>query len=245
MFSKKSQRHYLALIALGLGVSLLPAQAATRTAASASLADVTTAIAASADGDTVNIPAGSATWSSALSLTKAITLKGAGSTSTTISAGGITMLTVSLSADKPVRISGINFKNASGTAIPTLILSGQSYKGTGVPMTSFRVDHCNFNFGKRALNPNGYCYGVIDHNTFVNCDIAVGITGDDNYAWNRAIQPGSANTVCIEDNTFTINNSSPIEPNEQIYHQEGTRSTIRNNTFDGHSYTNGDSMFFD
>ena len=245
MFSNKSKIHYLALISLGLGISLLPAQAATRTAASPSYADVSTAIAASADGDTVNIPAGSATWTSALSLTKAITLMGAGSKSTTISANGITMMSVALTADKPVRISGINFNNASGTAIPTLILAGQNYKGGGVPMTSFRVDHCNFNFGKRALNPNGWCYGVIDHNTFVNCDIAVGITGDDDYAWNRAIQPGSANCVCIEDNVFTINNSTPIEPNEQIYHQEGTRTTIRYNTFDGHSYTGGDSMFFD
>lgn len=245
MFSTKSQRHYLALIALGLGISLLPAQAATRTAASPSLADVSTAIAASADGDTVNIPAGSATWTSALSLTKAITLKGAGSASTKISANGITMLSVSLTADKPVRISGINFNNATGTTVPTLILAGKNYRGVGTTITAFRIDRCNFNNGKRAVNPNGWCYGVIDHNTFVNCDIAVGVTGDDDAAWSRAIEPGSANTVCIEDNVFTINNSVAAEPNEQIYHQEGTRTTIRNNTFDGHSYTAGNSLFFD
>jgi hypothetical protein len=245
MFSKQSYLRYLALTAIGLGISVLPAQAATRTAASASLTDVSAAIAASVDGDTVNIPAGSATWGSTLKLTKAITLKGAGSGSTKISANGITMMVISLSANKPVRVSGINFTNAGGTKSPTLIIWGSSHTGTGTPITSLRVDHCNFTFGKRAVNPDGYVYGVIDHNTFVNCDIGVGITGDDDYAWKRPIEPGSINTLCIEDNTFTINNSTPVAPNEQIYHQEGTRTTIRRNTFDGRAYTNGSSLFFD
>lgn len=245
MLFKSSHSHYLALIALGLGAGAFSAHAATYTAASPSYADVSTAISKAADGDTVAVPAGSATWTSTLALRKAITLKGAGATSTKISANGLTMMTVALSADKPVRVTGMAFTNASGTKVPTLIVYGRDHNGSGTPVTSLRIDHCAFTFGKRAVNPDGYVYGVVDHNTFVNCDIAVGINGDNNFAWQRAIEPGSINTLCIEDNTFTINNSTPLTPNEQIYHQEGTRTTIRYNTFDSRSYTNGDSLFFD
>lgn len=235
----------LSLVMLGVGLSALPAEAATRTAASASYSDVSAAIAASVDGDTVKIPAGSVTWTTTLNLNKAIMLIGAGTSSTIFNGNGGTMMTISLPADKPVRVSGIHFNNSRTTTVPTLILAGKTYSGSGTALTSFRIDHCKFSYGKRAVNPNGWCYGVIDHNTFVNCDIAVGLSGDDNAAWSRPIQPGSANTVCIEDNTFLIDNNITGEPNEQIYHQEGTRTTIRNNTFDGHSYTAGNSLFFD
>src|SRR5207249_10039345 len=45
-------------------------------AASPSLVDVTTAIAAAVDGDTVIVPPGTASWTSTLTLTKGITLIG-------------------------------------------------------------------------------------------------------------------------------------------------------------------------
>jgi hypothetical protein len=53
-------------------------------ARSASLADVNSAVASASDGDTVAVPAGSASWTSTLSVTKGITLQGAGSDTTVI-----------------------------------------------------------------------------------------------------------------------------------------------------------------
>jgi len=57
--------------------------AATVDAASCSQDDVQTAIDSAIRGDTVKIPAGSCTWTSSLSITKSITLQGAGIGSTT------------------------------------------------------------------------------------------------------------------------------------------------------------------
>ena len=47
-------------------------------AASASRADVVAAIQRATDGDTVTIPAGTATWTTGVNTGKAITLQGAG-----------------------------------------------------------------------------------------------------------------------------------------------------------------------
>lgn len=60
------------------------AEAATYDAATCSLASINTAMGLATHGDTVNVPAGNCTWDSALEITKAIHLKGAGMTSTVI-----------------------------------------------------------------------------------------------------------------------------------------------------------------
>ena len=61
--------------------------AATVEADSCSLAHVQAAHDAADRGDTVTVPAGSCTWSSYLSITKSITLQGAGAGVTTITTG--------------------------------------------------------------------------------------------------------------------------------------------------------------
>ena len=75
-----------------LSVAFAPdGQAATRVAANCSSATVQSVINASADGDTVTVPTGNCTWSTAVTISsKAITLQGAGSGSggTKISYGG-------------------------------------------------------------------------------------------------------------------------------------------------------------
>src|SRR5882724_7452022 len=53
------------------------AEAATIKAASSSRADIGTAVAAAADGDTVTVPAGTASWTATLEVTKGITIQGA------------------------------------------------------------------------------------------------------------------------------------------------------------------------
>jgi hypothetical protein len=60
----------------------LHSRAATIAAASTAQKDVAAAVASAQDGDTVQIPAGDSTWTSGLTITKAITLQGQGSNNT-------------------------------------------------------------------------------------------------------------------------------------------------------------------
>src|SRR5215475_2079707 len=62
----------------------LQVEAATITAPSCSQTDVRNAIAAASDGDIVQIPGGTCDWTSTLTITKGITLKGAGMNQTVI-----------------------------------------------------------------------------------------------------------------------------------------------------------------
>src|SRR4051812_44338464 len=75
----------LQLLALNFLFANVPfLQAATYEAASTSRADVLAAVNACSSGDTVNIPAGTSTWSSPITLTKAITINGNGTNNTII-----------------------------------------------------------------------------------------------------------------------------------------------------------------
>jgi len=96
------------------------AQATTFNAASPSLADVRAAIASAGNGDTVAIPAGTATWSSTLNVTKAITLAGAGIGQTIIKDNvprgrSSSVIEWVLQANQPSRMTGIEFGNAASS----------------------------------------------------------------------------------------------------------------------------------
>jgi len=189
------------------------------------------------------IPAGKSMWSGTLSVTKPITLKGAGGNVTVLMKSGV-MISCALRVDAPMRITGIGFENST-IDHSSLIIAGKKAKGANGPIRQLRIDHCRFVLGKRAIAANGWVEGVIDHNSFINCNIAIGITGDNDASWGRPIEPGSIHTICIENNKFTIDNSTPREPNQQIYLQEGGRATVRHNTFDSTAYTKGNGIFLD
>ena len=78
-------RGYVGLVAVGTLLTL-PCQlhAVIIAARSVALADVSSAVASASDGDAVVVPAGSASWTSPLTITKAITLRGAGENATVI-----------------------------------------------------------------------------------------------------------------------------------------------------------------
>jgi len=190
----------------------------------------------------VAIPAGHVVWTSTLRVTNGISLIGAGTNLTKITASGVTVVNIAIPTSKPVRISGISFDCDYAHSAILLI---------GIPLTGFRVDHCRFQGGYRTVEPSGMCYGVIDHCTFVDPRIGVGPTGDDDFAWSRPVQPGTTNCVCIEDCEFwftsSVNSAPPgvsAWPQELVYHQEGTRSIIRHCTFDATGYTASQDLNF-
>ena len=216
-------------------------RAAALVADSVSFTDVSNAVARASIGDTVLVPEGRAVWNSTLLITTPIVLSGAGPDRTVIVATNGPALRFKPAVTSFLRLTRMAFV---ATMSNYVVLIGGKGSG-GVVIDAFRVDHCHFTGGLRAVCPRGWAYGVIDHCTFVNCNIAVGPIGDDSAAWQRPIEPGSTNAVYIEDNLFLLNNDAPREPNEQIYHQQGARSVTRFNTFDGTQLTKYNSMFFD
>jgi len=214
-------------------------QPGTITAASPSYADVSAAVSAAISGDTVIVPAGSATWNNNLVIKKGIFLIGAGIGQTVITSnytqsdtgfGNACFLLVyepsNPAANEPFRLSGFTWDLA--TKCQWLKLS---YRPTSTPIyipNKIRIDH------NRVINPNassgrfivnyGQMYGVADNNEFVG-GLCMRAFGMDNLAWNNlTFNYGSADNFYLEDNTITITN------NEICYGEAGGRYCIRHNT---------------
>jgi hypothetical protein len=162
--------------------------------------DVAAAIADASAGDTVTIPAGTFTWgatNSNVPVNKAITLKGAGTGSTTIA----------LASTGPTYGNGVISVSAAAT------IKDFAVTGTSAPVTAFA---CNTANGWRVTNikytggtGDAYflyagTYGLID-----NCNL----TGNSGSAelifsrgptdsWQTASSMGTANAVYVEDCTF-------------------------------------------
>lgn len=151
----------LLLLVFGLTAG---AQAATINATSPSRADVGNAVAAAANGDTVVIPAGTATWTTGLTLTKAITLQGAGIGRTIIRdaiASGY-VINCTLVADRVTRITGIEF-NDNGAAADWRF----RFSGTSIDGRRLRVDNCKFDSLSGPVFLFYTVLGVIDHNVII------------------------------------------------------------------------------
>lgn len=128
----------------------------TVTAASCSYNDVLSAVTAVPSGGTVEIPSGSCTWASTMNITKAMTLEGAGSSSTVISMQNPgKIISVSLSADVPFRISGIGF--VFPTNKPSAYMTAVYISGMG--LTQVRVDHDAFTKGEGTYGSTDRCMG--------------------------------------------------------------------------------------
>src|SRR5712691_2761772 len=111
-------RKLIPILLIPLAVPLM--HAATWPSASVAEADVATAISNASDGDTVTVPAGTATWSSQLTITKNITLQGAGVGQTIIndnspkSGSNPHLVLAMLTGDKPLfRLTGFEFVGGS------------------------------------------------------------------------------------------------------------------------------------
>ena len=187
----------------------------THTAASCSSANVQTAINAASAGDTVSIPAGSCTWSSTVSITKPITLQGAGAGSTVITgATGQTTPMISYSpspvSSTLMRVTGFTFNANNNSQF------FQTSSNSINPIPRIRYDHNTLSNGVSNANEpfrvNGNVYGVIDSNT-ISGSLHLDRDGTQRAAWdNLTFTFGTSENLYIEDNIYTgvPNNTPPV-----------------------------------
>lgn len=204
-------------------------EAATLTATDCSSSAVQTAINAAYSGDTVVIPAGSCTWSTEVTTNKPLTLTGAGTSNTTgtvlqmatgISNGwGSSPGLLISSGTGPVTVSNMRM---TSVAASTPCSSGL-IQITGT-LTNFRITNVYFDWRSAtysscasqgwhddaAIFVNGTGHGVIDHCTFApsvaeTYKSCVMVYGDsDTKAYARPSALGTANSVYVEGNTFSV-----------------------------------------
>jgi hypothetical protein len=198
----------LGLCAVSIGVPAL-AFADTHTAATCNLADVEQAVGQAADGDTVQIPAGTCTWTATLNVDleanggRNLVLSGAGIDATTIHAqAGVA--TISAPLGKGWRLNGFTVVTEYAAKEQTGIVIG----GTS---NSWRVDHIKFVSGPSPFPPlrhmtvAGTTFGVIDHCTMGgDAAVAIGVDGENWDAWRRPQTWGTADAVYIEDNVYQV-----------------------------------------
>jgi hypothetical protein len=207
---------------------------ATIIAASASYADVLSAYDSSSDGDIISIPAGSATWDSTLAVSKAVSLIGAGRTSTIItntrtsSSGTNATIALTLSANGRQVISALGF-DCNGTSCAVNIIGGSTV------WREFWISACNFtNSGDRAVYSNALAAGLVSQCEFLNCSKTVDAyaSGAENISFATALTLGTINAIVIEDCTMTITGGAWLSSSGNAITSagQGGRRTFRYNT---------------
>ena len=181
------------------GISI--AYAGTQNATSCSFGDVQTAVNAASSGDTVLVPAGSCTWDSTLTLSKAITLQG---TNTTIERGSTSglMIDITTNSTTSTRITGFTFRQTTGSNV--IKVTG------GFSNAKFRIDHCNFYTpGSAVFLKILRSWGLIDHCNFTADNASEMIHNEawgassGGSGWTDVVTPGSGDALYVEDCTFT------------------------------------------
>ncbi len=236
-------RSRLAAVSAGILLALFgSAQAGVINVPSVSFADVNSAVALAADGDTVVIPAGTAIWASTLNVTKAITLQGAGIGGTIVqdnapnpTSQSAILIDVTLVPGKTTRITGLEFRGlrtAGGSSV--IELNGINNDGSRA-----RVDHCKFNLVNMTCMvwPKGVI-GVIDH-----CEHIINGTGGflcyvfhENWnggsksdkSWSDDAHWGTDQFWFIEDNIISAGGGSAGAACMDSY--RGARWVFRHNT---------------
>ncbi len=208
------------------------ARAATINAASCSQAAVQTAINSASDGDTVNVPAGSCTYTTvsanapSVIINKAITVHGQTTCTgarATLSCADSTIITDGTGTgfgEDPfqigvsgARLTGITITGGAAGDYGALISVCYPYNAR---LTNMRVDHNHLTLTGSAISTmKGISFncgsGLVDHNYITTADDGLIINDTDSsdvragdYVWRQPLNPGSANCVYVEDNEFNF-----------------------------------------
>jgi hypothetical protein len=213
---------------------------------------VSTCVSKALSGDTINISAGTVTWSgSTIATSKALSIIGAGQGSTVITDSQCEMFKFNPTVvGSLTRLSSMTIQDGSSSCAVFKALGKCSSSGC----TNIRVDHitfsgwagncCHSDSNSYGLTAIGDMFGVLDHNTingnvgsylqFVEFSHAsyqgVGSYGDN--SWNQSEAYGSANFLFIENNTFNTAGATENEGSAgSLTNQGGGRIVVRFNQF--------------
>jgi hypothetical protein len=198
-----------------------------------SQSDTQAAIDAAKDHDLIQLPAGSFTWSSGVSVKIGVAIRGNGISSTTLTNPGTAYSLFSVTCDQVVRtrISEIAFKGQYA-----IDLTG-SYS-----TKEFRIHDCSFNCGTTQgilLQFSGNAPGLVDHCTFTGGSASemihnLGLGADNGAAaWLDNVSPGSPSALYIENCTFS---KDPLQDayfwgTSAIQSYYGARTVVRHSVF--------------
>ena len=194
------------------------------TAASPAQTDVQGCVNAATDGDTINVPAGPATWTSPVTWTnKAIAVIGAGIDQTVITIINNSAFAIMMNAGGTYawRVSGFTI---TGIHNATFNVSSGSINA---PTKGWRIDHIRLNntgtSGGWGFFSHGITWGLMDHLRIDGIPFPFAAiygyldTADENASctphclgfnyWNRALNLGSDEAVYIEDSTINFDGS--------------------------------------
>jgi hypothetical protein len=200
------------------------------TPAELSLAKVKEAISAAKAGETVTLTAGSATWDSSITITKGISIIGAGIGKTIITAGSDHIFKCTPDSETranqyEIRISGFTFKGAPSSVI--FLSEGNSET---VPIRNVRIDHNRWeNTSGSPIYVDGNFWGVVDNNEFAGSNFFM-ILGNQRTSWQQfyPVIYGTADNLYFEDNIFSGPPANGL--NFAIESGQGGRWAFRHNT---------------
>ena len=249
---KSSCLSYFTVILLCI---LFPASvdAATVAAASPSYTDVLSAVASASKGDTVVVPAGSATWSQTLYIRKGIHLQGAGRDSTFITSNTIAVEiapdSTTIASEATIRLTGFTF-DGNNAAPYILRVIGAWGNGTK-PFKNLAIGNNRIRNAKpqtssaAAIWTQGQVRGVIYGNIFDRVNVLLKIMGsnDSGQEWvNPAYYPfayGNADNLFFEKNTIGWSSPNRVDgTNGWIESGQGGRVVVRYNTY---NFANSDA----
>ena len=261
--AKGIQMFFSLVIALICITPFTTVRAASIHAKSCSYPDVASAVLAANRGDTVTVPSGKCNWGQTLTITKAITLQGSGSTSTKITStfrenGKTTndpfIIYSPGSADANIlfRVTGFQFDSAAYSADGTRYTFSSPAIRISAPQSTYiikkvRIDNNRFintrrigGYYQMVIMFLGYTHGLVDNNYFEghSSDIVFyrGAAG----AWNSPLYNGWDNGT--EDNVFVEDNYFAMRSWGQVTVPSHAGSlVVRYNTFD---YSNFSGWFY-
>jgi hypothetical protein len=231
-------------------ISFIDGNAATINASSCSRSDVQSAINLASSGDRVTVPAGSCTWTAAVTYSKGIILQGTGIDQTNITMGFSSnsgMIEISPDFQHSIVITGFTFKDSASSG-GTLInihnwetQSWDSFPKFRIYKNKF-VGQCNGTAFRMATSIHSdEIYGLIDRNSFNNASQEVIQVFADYSTWSKDTNAGKEQAVYIEDNYFTQSCKTSNNPSHAIMGGGGGRYVFRYNevhnmNIDAHGY---------